>query len=133
MAKDNVTAMRENGDALYKGYADATGAMKDNVDAFVAAGQAWLNAVQHANGEVAGFWREQMQRSVEVSKALAGCTSPQAAMDIQVDYTKTSMQACVDEWQKLGDIAGQALNECWAPLRSRADAAVGKTKRTLAA
>lgn len=122
MADDNVTPLQKAEDQMSQGYADLAGLYKSNLEAVMVSGQAVISNLQAINGETLAFVQSRIKESLSTSKRLAECTSPEAAIEIQLEFAKAALQSYVDQYSKLGELGGRLVSDSFAPLKQTADA-----------
>jgi hypothetical protein len=133
MADDNVTPMQKAEDRMRQGYADLAGLYKSNLEAVMASGQAVISNLQAINGETLAFLQSRIKESLTTSKRLAECTSPEAAIEIQLEFAKAALQSYVDQCSKLGALGSRMMSDSFAPLTQSAEAAFARRAEHLAA
>ncbi|MGO8917764.1 MAG: phasin family protein [Stellaceae bacterium] len=70
------------------------------------------------SSELLEFGRARLDRSLEAGKAIARSGSIDEAMDLQADYTRTTVRAYFDEAGKLADLGTRAMLDslmAWQP------------------
>ena len=122
MADDNVTPLQKTEDQMRQGYADLAALYKSNLEAVMVSAQAVIGNLQAINGETLAFVQSRMKESLSTSKRLAECTSPEAAIEIQLEFAKAALQSYVDQYSKLGELGSRLVSDSFAPLKQTADA-----------
>lgn len=128
----NKQADQVTGD-IRRGYADAAGLYQGNVDAMVAASQAMIHGYQSVNAEMLAFGQSRMKETLDMTRRLAGCHSPELAWEVQMEFARNSFQAYADECRKLADMTGQVMNETFSPLAKRGGELETATSKAVAA
>lgn len=124
---DDATSMHEAEDQLGQGYADMTALYQGNFSAVMASGQAAISGLQAVNAEWLAFLQGRAKDGLATGQRLAECGSPEMAIEVQLDYTKAALQACVDELGKINALTGKVLTDVVAPLKGRIDAVAEAT------
>jgi len=116
-----------------KGYEDAQGFGKGNVDAFVQASTIFANGAEQISKQVMALTQNSMQSSVVTAKALLGCKTLRDVIDLHADYTRSSFDALVAEGTKLSELSLKVTNDAIAPIQARVTVAVEKLTKPIAA
>jgi hypothetical protein len=133
MAGDSVTSIERVEDKVRQGSADWADMYKANLTAGIASGQAVINGWQSLNAELLAFMQSRVKGGLETSRQVAGCTSPEGALEIQMEYGRAALQAYVDESRRMGELFGKVVTDTIEPLRTQATAAAAKAKDSVAA
>jgi hypothetical protein len=126
MARDNVTSIQEAAASmseidggLRRGYADMTALCRGNVGAAMASSQAMMCGMQEITATLLAFLQSRAKDTLAASQQLAGCDSPAAVIEVQLDYVKAMLQAYSDEFDRLHALGGRILADVLVPVRSR--------------
>lgn len=119
--------------AFLKGYEDAQGFGKGNVDAFVQASTLFAKGAEQISKQVMALTQNSMQSSAATAKALLGCKTLRDVIDLHADYTRSSFDTLVAEGTKLSELSMKVANESAAPIQARVTVAVEKLTKPLAA
>lgn len=119
--------------AFLKGYADAQGFGKGNVDALVQAGTIFAKGAEQISKQVAALTQNSVQSSVVTAKALMGCKTLRDVIDLQADFARSSFDALVAESTKISELSLKVTNEAIAPIQARVTVAVEKLTKPIAA
>jgi hypothetical protein len=122
MAAETTKPIEQMEDKLRAGVDDFTAGCRDSVSALLASSQAAINGCQTMNGVLLAFMQSRAKESLETARRLAECSSPQGAVEIQLDYAREALQAYADHFSRCGALAGEALNASVLPLQRRAAA-----------
>jgi hypothetical protein len=133
MATDNVTSFEQVEDTVRQGYADAATMYKGQIEALLSSTQALMTGCQAINAASLGFLQSRLKDGLDTFGRLAGCHSPESAIEIQLDFTKAAVQAYVDQFARLGEITGQAMNDGIAPFKFHVHTATKRAGGNLAA
>jgi hypothetical protein len=127
MASDNITSMQEIASAtrdvegrLRQGCADMTALCRGNVSAAMASSQAAIYGVQEITSTLLAFLQSRAKDSLAAGQQLAGCDSPEALLEVQVEYAKAMLQAYSDEFARLHALTGKMLADVLVPVQRRA-------------
>lgn len=112
--------------AFIKGYGDIQGLGKGNLDAVVEAGTLWAKGAEQIGKQVMALTQNSMQSSVVTAKALLGCKTLREVMDLQADYTRSNIDALVNEGTKLSELSFKVANDAIAPIQARVSETVEK-------
>ncbi len=119
--------------ALLKGYEDAQGFGKGNVDAFVQASTVFAKGAEQISKQMMALTQNSMQSSVVTAKAFLGCKTLRDVIDLHADYTRSSFDTLVAEGTKLSELSLKVANESAAPIQARVTLAVEKFAKPIAA
>jgi hypothetical protein len=97
-----------------------------NLEAMVRSQQALLGGVASMQAELLAFAREEAARGLDLQRALAGCASPQQAMELQLGYTRDLAQAWLAQGRKMTEMGTGVARACWAPVEERGEQVVDK-------
>jgi hypothetical protein len=127
MASDHVISMREVAapmleieGGLRRGCADMTALCRGNVGAAMASSQAVIGGLQEITSTLLAFLQSRTKDSLAAGQQLAACDSPEAVIEVQIEYAKTMLQAYSDEFARLHALTGKILADVLVPVRSRA-------------
>lgn len=130
LTRENVAKANS---AFLKGYADAQGFGKGNVDAFVQAGTIFAKGAEQISKQVAALTQNSVQSSVVTAKALMGCKTLRDVIDLQADFARSSFDAFVAEGTKISELSVKVTNDAVAPIQARVTLAVEKLTKPVAA
>jgi hypothetical protein len=133
MAIDNVTSKQGVEDKLRRGCADMTALCHGNLGAAVASSQAAICGAQEVNAVVLAFLQSRAKDGLAASQQLTSCHSPEAALEVQLDYFRAMLQAYTDELGRLQALTGKVLTDVVTPLTGRAMAVAETGVEALAA
>jgi hypothetical protein len=117
MATDNVTSFEQVEDNVRRGYADMATLYKRQIEALLGSTQAVMAGCQEISAVSLGFAQNRVKDGLDTIRRLAGCHSPESAIEIQLDFTKSAVQAYADQLTRLGEIAGQVMSDGIAPFK----------------
>lgn len=120
------------GDA-FKGFDDVAGFGKDNIDAFVAAGNVVTKGWQDLGQAWFTFAQGTVENGVSVAQAMMTAKTPREAVDLQNSYAKSAFDAFVAESSKLSELGLKVTNDAIAPISARVNATVEKFGKPLVA
>jgi phasin family protein len=69
------------------------------------------------SNELLEFSRSRLDRSLEMSRAMAQTTSLNEAMDVQAKFTRSAMQDYLSEANKLADLSTRSLIDSFSTLQ----------------
>eukprot|EP00933_Yihiella_yeosuensis_P050507 TRINITY_DN48308_c0_g1_i1.p1 TRINITY_DN48308_c0_g1~~TRINITY_DN48308_c0_g1_i1.p1 ORF type:complete len:245 (+),score=55.09 TRINITY_DN48308_c0_g1_i1:30-737(+) len=126
---ETVTAA--SNDAMKEGFEKSLSAMnefsafqKDTVDAVIASATTASKSFEELNTSAVAFAKKSMEDSVAAAKTMAGAKSVQDLIEIQADYTKSSLDAYLSEVNKSSDLISSLMKESFKPINDRMVAAV---------
>jgi len=124
MASDNVTSiqevafsMREAEGKLRRDCADMSAWYQRNVGTALRSGQAAICGLQEMTGALLAFWQSRAKDGLTAGQQFAACESPEAALEIQLEYAKAMLQAYTDEFGRLHALSGRILADVLVPAR----------------
>jgi hypothetical protein len=79
------------------------------IEPLLHAGNKWLENWMALSSEILEFSRTRLDRSLEVSKAMARSSTFDQAMDLQADYTRSAVRDYFSEASKLADLSARAM------------------------
>lgn len=94
---------------------DQAASYTSDLNAVLFAGQALIDGCQAINGEMLAFWQSRLKDGLATGRRLLECGSPQSALEIQLDYAKTALQAYLDQSTKVTGLLTQALSDGLLP------------------
>lgn len=133
MAADNVTTLDKAEDQMRQGHADLAALYKDGLEACMASGQAVIGGMQALNAESLAFLQSRIKESLDTGRRLAECASPEAAIEIQLEFARAALQSYADQCTRLGQLGTRAMRDGFAPLERSAGAATAGAGDHLAA
>jgi phasin family protein len=110
--KDNLAALQARTEKLV-----AFG--QGNFEALVQSGEIFAAGAQDLGRSVAATAQAQLTASVENAKALAGAKSFKEVIDLQVAFTRSSVETAVAETTKLADASKKLAEDVLAPITAR--------------
>jgi hypothetical protein len=85
------------------------------IEPLLQAGNKWFENWMAVSSELLEFSRARLDRSLEVSKAMAKSSTLDEAIDLQADYTRSILRDYLSEASKLADLSTRAmLDSLWA-------------------
>jgi phasin family protein len=133
MAAANVTSIEQVEDKVRQGYADMAALQKGNLESMVASSRVVINGYQTLSAELLAFAQSRMKEGMDFGKRLAGCQSPESAMEAHSEFVTSAIKAYTDELRTLGDLGGQITREAFAPLQAHSEGVAAKVKERVAA
>lgn len=129
MAIDDIISMQEVDGERRRIYADLTALCQGCIGAAIASSQAVFCGAQEINGALLALLQSRAKDGLASGQQLAACSSPEAVIEIQLEYAKAMLQAGTDELGRLHALTGKVVAEIMAPLRGHA-VVVPKTTET---
>jgi hypothetical protein len=125
MPNDNITSMqdvatpkREVEGKLRQGSADMMVLCRGNIGAAVASSQAAICGAQEITATLLAFLQSRAKDGLTAGQQFAACGSPEAAIEVQLEYAKAMLQAYTDEFGRLHALTGKILADILQPVRS---------------
>lgn len=87
----------------------------EGVSTLVAAGQALIGGGQAVSAEMLAFWQSRLKEGLATGQRLIECDSAELALEIQMDYAKTAIQAYLDHSARIGDLVSRSLRQGLSP------------------
>jgi hypothetical protein len=120
MPSDNITSLLETAEAVPgRGDADMMALCRHSIGAAMASSQAAVCGVQEVTLTLLAFLQSRAKDSLAASQQLAACRSPEALVEVQLEYLKAMLQAYTDEFGRLHGLAGSILTDVVVPAQAR--------------
>ena len=84
---------------------------------FVAAGHALVDGCQSVSAQMLAFCQSRLKDGLATGQRLLECGSPEAAMEIQLDFAKTAVQGYLDQSAKIASVLSRSLGLCLRTAR----------------
>lgn len=97
---------------------------KNSVEAVIASATTASKGFEELNALAAGYAKKSMEDGMVAAKSLASAKSVQEVIEIQSDYTKSSLEAYLAEMNKVSDHVSSMMKDSLKPLNERFAAAV---------
>ncbi|WP_107713737.1 phasin family protein [Oceanicaulis sp.] len=131
-AKDTIETMTTaSNEALKDGFEKSMNAVnefsafqKDSVDAVIASSTSAAKSIEELNAANLAFAKKTMEDGMTAAKSMAGAKSVQELIEIQSDYTKSSMDALMAEMNKSSDLMSNLFKDSFKPINERFSAAL---------
>ena len=98
------------------------------IEPILQAGNKWFENWMALSSEILEFSRARLDRSFEVSKAMAKTSSLDQAMDLQADYARSALRDYFSEAGKLADLGTRAMLESLWSWQGAARAEVSRAE-----
>lgn len=95
------------------------------MDAFARATGAMIKGMADLNAEMARFTEERVRANFERTRSLLKTSDPADVVELQVDFARSAAEQYFTESTRLLNLALQATEESWAPIRDRVDGGFG--------
>jgi len=119
-------------DEAVKRYDELTTFGKDNVEAFVAAGNAAAKGVESLTSELLTLSKSNLEESLAAGKAIMGAKTLQEMFDLQTTFARSSFDKLMAQTTKMGELATKATKDTFEPLSGRVNLAVEKFAKVAA-
>jgi hypothetical protein len=133
MAAANVTSIERVEDEVRQGRMNMAALHKGNLESMVASSRAVINGYQTLSSELLAFAQSRMKEGLDFGKRLAGCQSPESAMEAHSEFVTSAIRAYTDEFRTLGDLGGRITRDAFAPLQAQSEGIAAKGKESAAA
>jgi hypothetical protein len=84
----------------------------DGFNTLVAASHALVDGCQAVSAEMLAFWHGRLKDGLATGQRLLECDSPEGALEIQLDFAKSALQAYLDQSAKIGKLVSRSLAQC---------------------
>jgi hypothetical protein len=92
---------------------------KDNMDATMKSFGMFSKSMQAIAAEVADYSKKVFEQSTAATEKLIGAKSLDKAVEVQIDYVKTSYEGFVAEATKLGELYTALAKEAYKPFEGQ--------------
>jgi len=131
-AKDTLETMTAaSNEAIKDGFEKSLSAVnhfsafqKDTVDAVIASSTTAAKSLEELNAATLAYAKKSMEDGVAAAKCMASAKSVQELIEIQSDYTKSSLDGFLAEMNKNSDLMSAMFKDSFKPLNARFSAAV---------
>ena len=120
------TTAKEKVDEAVKGYDQFAVFGKENVEAFVAAGNVATKGMESLTAEWLTYGKQSIEDSISATKAMMGAKTLQELIDLQTAFTKSSLDSFVNQGTKVTELTAKVAQDTFAPINGRVNAAVDK-------
>ena len=115
-----ASSTRQAGDGLGQRYAAMTALQRGGIGAAMASSQAAMCGAQEITARLLAFLQSRAKDGLAAGQQLAACRSPEAVLEVQLEYAKAMLQAYTDEFGRLHALSGRILSDVLVPTRRRA-------------
>ena len=135
--KQPVEATKEQVEKIssgaFKAYGDFAALGQETLEAYVRSGTVFAKGFESLNKELMTFARDTFDSNVKTAQALFGAKTLREAIDLQSEYSRTSLDNVLSESAKLTEMSVQMANEAIQPIQTRATVAFEKIIKPIAA
>ena len=124
MVNAGSDAMKQSFDRAVEGYDQLAAFNKATVEAFIQAANVTTKGFEAINSAALAYSRQTIEESVAAAKAAIGSKSIQELIELQSDFTKSSIDSYVGQVTKVGDMVASIAKEAAEPINSRVAALV---------
>lgn len=121
-----LKAGREQVEQLTKLYEELVAFNKENLEILVSVSNKAAENAQTLANEIGDFLRTRYEDGVAAAKAVQGAGSVKEAVDLNVEFAKTTLDSLVAEGTKLRDMLPELTKDVVEPLQARVNVAVEK-------
>lgn len=115
--------------AAARGYEEMGRRGQEEARSTVASGNAVLEGVQEWHREWLSCAQAQLEDSLEAGRELARCRTPKDLIDVQLRYTRSSMERFVTGSAKLAELTARIAGAGLHPVKAAAERQVGPAPR----
>lgn len=105
---------------------------KENMEAFIAAGNLYAKGWESLTAELLAFSKQNVEDSVAATKAMMSAKTVQEMWDLQTTFARSWMDGMVNESTKVGEIASKLTTEAMEPISARMTASAEVWKKVAA-
>ena len=113
-------------DEALKQYDQFTVFGKDNVDAVMAASNAYAKGFETLTSELLNLSKHSMEESIAATKALFGAKTLQEMIELQTTLARTTFDKMISQTTRVGEVATKVAQDAFEPLTNRVSHAVEK-------
>ncbi len=106
---------------------------KDAMEAWMQSAAAARKGLYAINSENLIFIRQSVGEAVTTFKATMAAKSVEDYMALQTDYARSTLDSCVNQSSKVGEVMADTLHHVWEPFRGPFETAEGATGQKQAA
>ena len=103
---------------------DFSAFQKETVDAVISSATTTSKSLEELNANSIAFMKKSMEDSVAAAKSMSAAKSVQELIELQADYTKSSLDAYLAEVNKATDLVSSMMKDGFKPLNDRVAAAM---------
>ena len=130
VAKEQVEKVSSS---AFKSYGDFAALGQETFEAYVRSGAVFAKGFESLNKELMNFARDTFDSNVKTAQALFGAKTLREAIDLQSEFSRTSLDNVLSESAKLTEMSVQMANEAIQPIQTRATVAFEKIIKPIAA
>ena len=97
------------------------GAAVPNLEPLVEAGNKMLESWVQLSNQILEFSKARIDQSLEASRAIAGSSSINEAMDLQAQFTRSMVQEYLTEATKIADMSTRTIIEGFTAMQKTAN------------
>ena len=117
-------AMKEGFEKSLNAVNEFSAFQKDSVDAVIASATTATKSLEELNASTMAYAKKSMEDGVAAAKSMAGAKSVQELIELQADYTKSTLDAYLAEVNKSSDLVSTMVKDTFKPINDRMSAAV---------
>ena len=133
VAKNGAEAFKNGFEKAVKGYDQALGFGKENVEAYIKAANAAGKGVETLQNEFYLFSKQSVEETLAATKAVLSAKSVHEAFEIQSDFAKSAFETYVGQINRVNEIVLSATKEAFEPIQGRVQAWVETVQSARAA
>lgn len=124
MSQASNKAVKEGFEKSLSALNDFSAFQKETVDAVIASANTTSKSLETLNANSIAFAKKSMEEGVSAAKSMSSAKSVQELIEIQADYTKSSLDAYLAEVNKATELMSSMFKDGFKPLNDRFAAAV---------
>lgn len=124
MTQASNKAVKEGFEKSLSALNDFSAFQKETVDAVIASANTTSKSLEELNANSIAFAKKSMEDGVVAAKSMSSAKSLQELIEIQADYTKSSLDAYLAEVNKATELMSGMFKDGFKPLNDRVAAAV---------
>ena len=105
---------------MIKGMPDFSSMGKDNMEAALAATNAWTKGMQAIAAEIADYSKKSFEDNTKLAEKAAKVKTVEAAIEFQTSIAKSGYEGFMSEANKIGEMYMATAKEAYAPIEKRA-------------
>jgi phasin family protein len=125
--------VQEGSAQLFKAYDELSQLGQGNLEAVVAANQAFAKGAEEISKEIFGIAQASFENAASTAKAFLGAKTLQDVIELNNAVAKETLDAFLANSAKLSELTFKVTTEAAQPLKARVDAAIEKLSNPVAA
>ncbi|MSO65152.1 MAG: phasin family protein [Alphaproteobacteria bacterium] len=114
-----VSVTKEAAEGTSKRYDEFAAIGKKNVEAGIAAADAWATNCETFNAKVIELSQQAMAEGFNAATLILSAKNPQEAAKLQADFVSAGVSRMIEQATKMSELSIKAANEAYAPLNAQ--------------